>query len=63
MYVLILKEWNKKKLNVLKIILKEDRWIRCCKCLLILIIKYNFRFLNIFFLNIVYSVLYYDEII
>lgn len=51
----------KKNLNVLKIILKEDGWIRCCKCLLILIIKYNFRFLNIFFLNIVYSVLYYDE--
>lgn len=52
---------SKKKLNAPKITPKEDGRTRCRKCLLILIIKYNFRFLNIFFSNIAYSASYHDE--
>lgn len=58
MHALILKEWNQKKnLNAPKITPKEDRRTRCRKCLLILIIKYNFKFL-IFFFQILLTVLH-----
>lgn len=48
---------SKKNLNAPKFTPKEDRRTRCRKCLLILIIKYNFRFL-IFFFQILLTVLH-----
>lgn len=52
---------SKKNLNAPKITPKEDGRTRCRKCLLILIIKYNFRFLIFFSSNIAYSASYHDE--